>query len=512
MSEIHFKYPIFFKEELIMSTIKKMLLVVTACVFVLALAACGPDKNNTTTTTPTPTTVAAATATPTPVPDRDLKGLAVVVGDWWSGDDWQFPTSSTADELNSEYQHEMMKKYNYTITRKTICGWGDQAETCLLSITSNEPLADVMTFDYRFIGAFMDQEDPLFSDVATLKEFDFTDSKWNKAVVDSMTVGNSIYGFATGIEPRTGIFYNKDLVKKLLGESEVDKPYDWQASGEWTWDKFKEFAKKLTVDSDNDGQTDIYGLITQQSVFFEMTMLSNGHAIVTKSADGSKFVNNATNSEVIEDCNWAYSFYTEGLTRRAIEGENWDFFEAVFKEQKAVMIPYDEYKAGDFSADLKDDAGNVIGRAYDFIYGFVCFPKGPKASNYIPVARENIMVIPNCEVTKAKLADIAFAYNIFTDKSPEIKDDPNAWKGAYEAIFRDERSVNETLDIMINKITPVMNPSYIIPGLWDNSTGVIQTKFFYNCDSPDQTPGQLLESLNSEIQTLIDEFNTRRAK
>ena len=57
MSEIHFKYPIFFKEELIMSTIKKMLLVVTACVFVLALAACGPDKNNTTTTTPTPTTV-----------------------------------------------------------------------------------------------------------------------------------------------------------------------------------------------------------------------------------------------------------------------------------------------------------------------------------------------------------------------------------------------------------------------------------------------------------------------
>ena len=98
-----------------MSTIKKMLLVVTACVFVLALAACGDKKNNTTTTTtPTPTTVAAATATPTPVPDRDLKGLAVVVGDWWSGDDWQFPTSSTADELNSEYQHEMMKKYNYT--------------------------------------------------------------------------------------------------------------------------------------------------------------------------------------------------------------------------------------------------------------------------------------------------------------------------------------------------------------------------------------------------------------
>ena len=122
------------------------------------------------------------------------------------------------------------------------------------------------------------------------------------------------------------------------------------------------------------------------------------------------------------------------------------------------------------------------------------------------------MVIPSCEVTKAKLADIAFAYNNFTDQSPEIVDDPNAWKGGYEALFRDSRAVNETLDIMINKIAPVQNPSYIVPGLWDNNNGVIQTSFYYNVDSPEQTPGQLLESLNSQIQTYIDEFNARRAK
>ncbi len=495
-----------------MSTIKKLLLVAMACVFVLALVACKKDENNTTATPTVAPTSGETTPTPTEVPARNLNGLAVVVGDWWSGDNWQLPSSTSAEELNSEYQRELMAKHNYTITRKSICGWSDQAETCLLSITSNEPLADVMTFDYRFIGAFMDQEDPLFSDVAKLSEFNFSDKKWNKAVVESMTVGDAIYGFATGIEPRTGIFYNKDLVKKLLGEGEVDKPYDWQASGEWTWDKFKEFAKKCTVDTDNDGVTDIYGLICQQSVFFEMTMLSNGHAIITKDANG-KFVNNATSSEIIEDCDWAYAFYTEGLTRRAVEGEQWNFFESVFKEQKAVMIPYDEYKASDFSANEKDENGKDTGvKAYDFVYGFVCFPKGPKASDYIPVSRENIMVIPNCETTKAKLADIAFAYNNFTDQSPEIKDDPNAWKGGYEALFRDSRAVNETLDIMINKIAPVQNPSYIIPGLWDNNNGIIQTSFYYNVDSPAQTPGQLLESLNSEIQTKIDEFNARRAK
>ena len=495
-----------------MSTIKKMLLVLVACVCCLAVVACGDDKNNTTDATPTTPATTDATPTPTEKPVRNLNGLAVVVGDWWSGDNWQLPSSTSAEELNSEYQKSLMTKHNYTITRKTICGWSDQAETCLLSITSNAPLADVMTFDYRFIGAFMDQEDPLFADVSKLSEFNFSDKKWNKAVVESMTVGDAIYGFATGIEPRTGIFYNKDLVKKLLGEGEVDKPYDLQASGEWTWDAFKDFAKKCTVDTNSDGVADIYGLITQQSVFFEMTMLSNGHAIITKDASG-KFVNNATNSDIIADCDWAYSFYTEGLTRRAVEGEQWDFFESVFKEQKAVMIPYDEYKAGDFSANEKDADGNDTGvKAYDFVYGFVCFPKGPKATNYIPVSRENIMVIPSCEVTKAKLADIAFAYNNFTDQSPEIVDDPNAWKAGYEALFRDSRAVNETLDIMINKIAPVQNPSYIVPGLWDNNNGVIQTSFYYNVDSPEQTPGQLLESLNSQIQTYIDEFNARRAK
>ena len=519
-----------------MSTIKKLLLVAMVLVACLAFAACekDDDKKNDTKATATPTTAAAqqdtpkptdpvaetptpTTAeatpeptkapTPTPYPDRDLGGYAVVIGDWWSGDEWTFPTNTAIEETNAAFQEDMMEKYHYSVKRATICGWGDQAETCILSITTNEPLAQVMTFDYRFIGAFMAQDDPLFADVSKLPEFDFSEKKWNKSVIDGMTVGDAVYGFATGIEPRTGIFFNKDLIEKLLGADMRDKPYDWQASGEWTWDKFKEFAKSLCKDEDGDGNNDIFGWIGQQSVFFEMTMLSNGHALVTRGADG-KYINNATNSDVIEDCNWAYAFYTEGITRRALEGENWDFFENVFKEQKAAMIPYDEYKAGDFSAVDKETGA----RAYDFEYGFVCFPKGPKSSDYVPVARDNIMVIPNCEKTKSKLNDIAFVYNIFTDNSPEIVDDPDAWKGSYENLFRDDRAVNETLDIMINKITPVQNPSYIIPGLWDNSNGVIQTSFFYNVDSPEQTPAVLLESLNSQIQTIVDEFNATRVK
>ena len=111
-----------------MSTIKKLLLVAMACVFVLALVACKKDENNTTTTPTVAPTSGETTPTPTEVPPRNLNGLAVVVGDWWSGDNWQLPSSTSAEELNSEYQRELMAKHNYTITRKSICGWGDQVE------------------------------------------------------------------------------------------------------------------------------------------------------------------------------------------------------------------------------------------------------------------------------------------------------------------------------------------------------------------------------------------------
>lgn len=500
-----------------MSTIKKMLLVVAACVVCFALVAC-KEENNTTNNTTTPTKgETAATPTPdagtnvTPTPTevlRDLKNLEVIVGDWWSGDDWKLPDTTAVEEANKEYQEAMMDKYHYTIKRKGICGWNDQGETCLNSIMANEPLADIMTFDYRFIAAFMAQDDPLFIDVAKLGEFDFSDEKWNQVCVDAMTLGGKTFGWGVGVEPRTGIFYNKDLVSQFLGADKADYPYELQASNEWTWDNFKKLAKDLTKDTNNDGQIDVYGITMQQSVFFEMAIVSNGHAMVQK--DGNKYVSTLNSSEVIDDCNWAYSFWTENLTRRALEGEPWNYFEKMWTKQQSVMIPYDEYKAGEFNGDEKDADGNVIGKLCDFVYGFVCFPMGPNAKatgkGYIPVSRENIMVMPNCAAETAKAKDVAFAYNIFTNKAPDVAEDKNAWKGSYESLFRDSKAVNETLDIMINKATPYQNPTYMVPGLWDNDNGIIQSRLLYNIDAEGQTPASLIESLNAEYQTALDSF------
>ena len=435
-----------------------------------------------------------------PAKTWDLGGQTITIGDWWSGDGdsyWDtYFSSSDEQEEYKQYQLSMMEEHNYTLTRKSVYGWGDEAEVAMLSIVANEPVADIMLFDYRFIADFFAQEEPLFCDVSQCEAFDFSDEKWNKAVIDMMTVNGKIYGFATGCEPRTGVFFNKDLYAQFRGADKVDELYDLQASGNWTWAKFEEIAQSLTRDTDNDGEIDVYGFATQQSALFEMAVISNGHDFVTKDSLG-RLVSQVTSQDVIDDCNWAYSLYTNNYTRRSTEGEEWDYFNGMFVSGEAAMIVYDEYKAADF-IDM-----------CDFDYGFVCFPRGPKATKYYSIVRENVYVIPNCPATKDRVEEIAYAFNVYTDKAPNASTDADAWKADYEYCFSDTRAVNETIDLMIHGSTQVMPAACLVPGLMDNTNGLLQCGILYSLDDPDRTPAEVLSSQADGIAECIADFNAK---
>jgi|GEM_PF-342512 ABC-type sugar transport system, periplasmic component len=443
---------------------------------------------------------------------RDLKGLEVVISDWWTHSDYDTPISYQ-DELFWEWQHAQEKKYNYRIVRhgsgypdpdmSSGYNWGNQAEVNLLAIVNNMPLGSILAFDYRFIGALMATEEMLFCNVADLDEFDFSDKKWNQTTLDLMTIKQGVYGWSIGMEPSTGIFFNRQLMDATLGAGASDKPYDLQASGKWTWDEFKSLAKSLCK-KDANGKQIQYGVAGQQSVFFEMAWLSNGHELISKDDATGRFINNATSKEILSDAEWAFSFYEEGITRRQTKKEKedgvWNYFDNMYAKKEAVMLIYDEYKASEL---LK----------LDFDSGFVCFPKGPNASDYVSVSRDIIYVIPNCYETWSIRADIAFAYNIFTDPVPNVtSDDPGAWKLQYESLFRDSRAVNETLDLMLNRNRVVAERSYVVDGLWDNNTGVVQSALLYKFDEEGVTPGKLLGSVSPEIQQYIDEFAAKRLK
>ena len=77
-------------------------------------------------------------------------------------------------------------------------------------------------------------------DLSTLDCLDFSADKFARNKLhEQYSLGSSIYGFFPGYtEPGTGVYFNKDVLKKA--GIDPDSIYDLQKKGKWTWDKFEE--------------------------------------------------------------------------------------------------------------------------------------------------------------------------------------------------------------------------------------------------------------------------------
>lgn len=194
-----------------MKSTKKIVLVLFVLVLSLFIVACGDKEKET--TAPTPTTSSGTQTTPA-VTGRDLGGLQVVIADWWTTDETSYRiTDTTYQEDYWKYQDEQMAAHNYTIVRQGVASWSEMSESAMLSITTNKPCGDIIVLDSAWVASLLDKG--MFADVSGLEEFDFKDDKWNQAVLQVMTVNDSIYGFAGSTEPRTGVFFNMDLFEQL---------------------------------------------------------------------------------------------------------------------------------------------------------------------------------------------------------------------------------------------------------------------------------------------------------
>jgi len=341
-----------------------------------SLAACGENQQTDAPADPTPTSGPVepegpdATPTPaaTPIPDRDLGGMEVIIGDHWSPETPAEP-SNAQEEATAKYRQEIFAKYNFKMQSKTVAGWGEMTDTCVNSITAGEPVAQLFDLDYRFVAKPM--ANGLFYDLATLDELDFEEDKWNVAVKNLMTKGDSIYGMRAGkSEPRGGLIWNKRLFEEA--GLDPDLPYDLQASGDWTWSKFKELCEKLTRDTNNDGVTDIYATVSQGAA----TM---GHLVASTGADyfgideNGMIYNNMGSKEVLDALNFCVELYNAGYEMPTPEGANWDWFYAAFQEGKACMTFNEEYTC---------QPGQSYGDAMEDPVGFVMPPKPDNAANY----------------------------------------------------------------------------------------------------------------------------------
>lgn len=438
--------------------VKKVLAASLATVMTVGLAACGNEPAPTTGGSDTPSdtgTVEQSTPESTPAEESsapeesseeevspytvltdengnvyDLGGMEIILRDWWTGEVGE--PANDFEEAREEYREWLQETYNFTLKQQAISDWGSAPKDFVDYATAggDENYIFIVREDAATTAAI---DTGLMYDLATLDCLDFSEAKWrgDVGVHTLMSRGDSIYAmYGEDTEPRDGIYFNK----RLLEDAGIDpnKPYELQEAGEWTWEAFTEMCAQVQRDTDSDGVIDVYACTQNDSQFINTAVYSNNGDYVGR--ENGEYVYKLETDETVEALTWA----VETLNQYKLpypEGAEWNYYEQGFLNGEAVFCVEGAYKASGTFANMEDD------------FGFVCFPKGPKASDYTNVYSNNPVVIPACYDAE-KAWKLAFVYNLWTDPVPGYED-YEGWRANYNKNFRDSESVDYTIARMM---------------------------------------------------------------
>lgn len=408
----------------------------------------------------------------------DLGGMEIIMRDWWSGD----PAEPTNDyeEARDAYREWCQETYNFTFKQQAISDWGSAPSDFVDYATAGgeENYIFILREDAATTAAM---NNGLMYDLATLDCLDFSEAKWSAGVHKLMSKGDSIYCmYGETTEPRIGIYFNK----RLLEEAGIDPnlPYDLQESGEWTWDAFTDLCAQVQRDVDNDGVIDIAALTQNDADFINYAVYSNNGDYV--GMEDGKYVYKLESDETLEALNWAW----ETLNQYKLvypEGAEWDYYKQAWVNGEAVFCTEGAYCAGPSAqwATMEDE------------YGFVCFPMGPKATDYTNIYSNNPVAIPAC-YDADKAWKLAFAYNLWTDPVPGYED-YEPWRSNYYKNFPDTEAVDYTIARMMTNGRVTYHG--LIPNL-DLGNDLVYTLLY-------STVSEKVESIRDTWQAYIAEAN-----
>lgn len=413
-----------------------------------------------------------------------LDGMKVRIGDWYTAEEEEAKTEYA--KKTQQYRKKIMDDYKFEISRSSVASFAGMQEDYTNQVMANNPKCELYYLYQEMVNAPL--MSGLMKDLSKLPEFDFTEEKWNPTVTELMSIGKGIWGMNIEDEPRGGIFFNK----RLLREAGIDpeEPYNLQKEGKWTWDVFEEYCKKLTKDTDGDGKTDQYALASFNKYYLPMCAANNNATFVSRK-DG-KYENAIKTQEFKDAMNWGVNLIQKGYVMQPPKGAAWDYYKAAFRDGEAAMQTSEVYEISAFA--MMDDE-----------WGFVMFPfnqDNPDATNTV-IPNDNIVVMPSC-FNDEKAEKIAFAYDLYTENTPGYTKE-DAVKERYYEQFKDDRSVNETLEMMNDQKHKTSSYVPMINGI---ETG----DFCYGVYALAVTPAKKIEELSTKWDTKIAEANAAYEK
>ncbi|WP_305767562.1 ABC transporter substrate-binding protein [Candidatus Epulonipiscium viviparus] len=411
-----------------------------------ALAGCAEEATvPVTETTPTSAATTAATAAAADAEPvyRDLGGKTYTIASWFEQTEPEVKRSAQEEAL-WEFRHEVMENNNFQFEEIIMGKWNTTLELLSTSTLAGDPAAEIFHLASAFARPAIDNG--LVYDLTTLDSIDLDHWKWDDIAKDVTTVGDSIYGVLPDQTPRNFLFFNKRLLAEAGIESE--QLYEWQANGEWTWEKFEEVANQVTRDKDNDGISDTYAIETT-GLLYTAAVISNGSRMVSKDENG-KLHNDIFEPEVIAALEWADQFLKKDFDTHTA---HWDGSDEMFITG-GVAFYYGDSNKVSFFQDMEDD------------YGLLLFPKGPDADKYYAGGNAEVWMIPST-YTKEEAENIAFAMDMWASQAPGY-DDEDDWMLAEYKRYRDAESVDQTLAYAKEPGNMVMDYRELLSGAGTN--------------------------------------------
>lgn len=439
-------------------------------------------------------TIVSVAAIPVPrapgAVERTLRGMNISIGNWWFDyNPARTPPTvqwagSDYEERQLDYRRRLLQQYNFTMQERNIASWGEMSSVAATSIMAGRPAATVFRLQPDWALALHRQN--LLYPISTRRTVNWSATspvEWNQAVTQAFTFGNRTFAFADGYggsRHAAVVFWNK----RLFREAGLDPnlPYDLQRSGQWTWDRFLDIAKRLTRDINNDGTIDIYAMPADLSTeILDALVSSNGAVYVGRDNRGRLF--NATNTPAFVE---AVSFYMrlrdEGIMKPRPEGSAWNWHIPEFQDGRVAMRIDQDYVATNDLRNMRDE------------WGMVLPPRGPRSNNFVVFNDENVMVIPARGFTDAQVDAIVWATQAWLTPVDEN------WRLAEYSNFRDRRAVDETLALIRDRRLWQWKYHLHVPGL---QRGNIAWHIWHH----DGEPAQLIEAVSQTWNALIDDAN-----
>ncbi|MBQ2930667.1 MAG: hypothetical protein IJD99_10675 [Clostridia bacterium] len=353
----------------------------------------------------------------------DFGGATVTIYDYWSGDGARAAEPTEEQQAQYDYRDWLMETYNVVIEQKQGGDWGTCAEEMINFVSAPDGSYRAYIIEPGKVGSLV------ANGVAAPVKYDFSAEKWNQATINAWSIGGQAYGVSTGAsEPRGCVYFNK----RILSDAGInyEEIYDMQANGTWTWAAWEELLKKTTLDTDNDGIIDIYGVSGSGDDMYVLATFGNGGSFFDFDAEGK--LQPTMNSEAtVEALNWGKTIQAN-YWMHTPEGANWDWYKEAWKAGQFAFYVYQTYGGYNDNSEMADMEDE---------WGCVAFPVPNEGDQYIHVASENTTLIPNV-YTEEEVSKIMFIIDMWTNATPGY-DDEFAWIGN-KYNYTDDRAVDET--------------------------------------------------------------------